>query len=402
MDNHNQDPKRIILNALYYDKSHSISELSQLIGKSIPSTTKALNELLLAKIIVEDGLAPSTGGRRPARYSINTALECYIISVAVDQHYASAVLYNLANTEITPVMTEKIEGANTFMMIVNVIQQVIDCHVYPTSFILGIGISMPGFVDNQQGTNTSYEGIDAKLYNIKQEIENIFEIPTYFENDSTAIAIAEQKFGKARETSHALIINIGWGVGLGIIVDNKLFRGYSGYAGEFSHIPLSDSNKLCSCGKRGCLEVEASLSAAVQFAEERLQKGDKSKLEESFSNDQLEQSTLLIHAALSGDQLAIAALSKSAYMLGKGIATLIHIINPQKIVLSGRGADAGQLLMPQIQTAINEFCIPRISQKTSIEISELSAKAQLIGSACIVFEYAVSKFLHQDKRNKLN
>ncbi len=398
MDTKSHNPKAIILNSLYYNKSSSILELSQLIGKSIPSTTKAINELLAENIIAEDGLAPSTGGRRPARYCINTALESYILSVAVDQHYVTAELYNLSNTAITPIMTEKIEGVNTFQMIVNVIQQVIDWNAYPNDAILGIGISMPGFVDNQQGTNTSYEGIDSKLYNIKQEIQNIFNIPTYFENDSTAIAIAEQKFGKARDTSHALIINIGWGVGLGIIVDSKLFRGYSGYAGEFSHIPLSDSKKLCSCGKRGCLEVEASLSAAVLYAEERLQKGDKSKLEESFTHDQLEQSTLLIQAALRGDQLAIAALSKSAYMLGKGIATLIHIINPQKIILSGRGAEAGQLLMPQIQTAVNEFCIPRISQKTSIEISELGAKAQLIGSACIVFEYSLNKFVNQERQ----
>ncbi|MEJ5053069.1 ROK family protein [Sphingobacterium sp. MYb382] len=388
--------KEMIINSLYYNKSHSISELSLLIGKSIPSTTKVLNELVQSQLIIEAGYAPSTGGRRQARYIINTEINRYMLAVAMDQHYVSAVLYNLANIEITPVIQRKNDPENTFEHLVEVIKEVISHRPEAKDHILGIGISMPGFVDNTLGINSSYEEGDSKLYNIEKEIEDIFEIPTYIENDSTAIAIAEQKFGKARDVSHALIINISWGVGLGIIVDNKLFRGYSGYAGEFSHIPLSDSNLLCSCGKRGCLEVEASLAAALRYAEERLLQGEKSKLAEYLDNDQLEDSASLIRAALNGDQLAISALSKSGYMLGKGIATLIHIMNPEKIILSGQGAEAGQFLMPQIQSAINEFCIPRISQKTSLEISELGSTAQRVGSACVVLEYSLSKLVNNN------
>ncbi|SUJ07737.1 Making large colonies protein [Sphingobacterium spiritivorum] len=144
--------------------------------------------------------------------------------------------------------------------------------------------------------------------------------------------------------------------------------------------------------KRGCLEVEASLSAAIQFSEERLQNGEKSILSQRLTDDKPGNSHLLIQSALEGDQLAISALAKCGYMLGKGIATLIHILNPEKIILSGRGSQAGSILMPQIQTAINEFCIPRIARKTAIRISELTDKAQLIGSACIVLEYSLSKF----------
>jgi len=124
--------------------------------------------------------------------------------------------------------------------------------------------------------------------------------------------------------------------------------------------------------------------------------GEKSKLAEYLDNDQLEDSASLIRAALNGDQLAISALSKSGYMLGKGIATLIHIMNPEKIILSGQGAEAGQFLMPQIQSAINEFCIPRISQKTSLEISELGSTAQRVGSACVVLEYSLSKLVNNN------
>src|SRR5690606_39883145 len=84
-------------------------------------------------------------------------------------------------------------------------------------------------------------------------------LPVYMDNDSSAIAIAELHFGAAKGLRDVMVVNVGWGIGLGMIVNGTLFRGHNGFAGEFSHIPLSDSNNLCSCGKRGCLEVDASL-----------------------------------------------------------------------------------------------------------------------------------------------
>ncbi|WP_293913499.1 MULTISPECIES: ROK family protein [unclassified Sphingobacterium] len=396
MDKSNLSHKELIINILYYNKAHSIAELSAKTKKSIPSISKIINELYYDQLIIDDGLAPSTGGRRPTRYSINPNLNKFILSVAVDQHYIRTVIYNMSNEEQIPILTTENNLNNadlTFQNIVESIEKTLNHGNYNQHNILGIGISMPGFVDNILGTNGSYADKNENLFHIKRNIEHKFQIPTFLENDSSAIAIAEQYFGKAKDTSHSLIINIGWGVGLGIIVDNKLFRGYSGYAGEFSHIPLSDSNKLCSCGKRGCLEVEASLSAAVEFAEEKLKSGEKSILAHQLTNDKPGNSHLLIQSSLEGDQLAISALAKSGYMLGKGIATLIHILNPEKIILSGRGSQAGSILMPQIQTAINEFCIPKIAQKTTITISNMTDRAQLIGSACIVLEYSLEKLV---------
>ncbi|MGJ1265667.1 ROK family protein [Sphingobacterium spiritivorum] len=397
MEKSNLSHKELILSILYYNKSHSIADLSIKTRKSIPSISKIINELYFNQIITEDGYAPSTGGRRPTTYKINSKLNKYILSIAIDQHYSRAVIFDLSNEARTPVfeVESNLNNPDTaFQHIIDLIKKTLGHDNYSSDNVLGIGISMPGFVDSKQGTNGSYKDKHGNLYHIKREIENRFQIPTFLENDSTAIAIAEHYFGKAKDISHALVINIGWGVGLGIIVDNKLFRGYSGYAGEFSHIPLSDSDKLCSCGKRGCLEVEASLSAAVQFAEERLQNGENSILSQQLTNDKPGNSRFLIQSALDGDQLAVFALAKSGYMLGKGIATLIHILNPQRIILSGRGSQAGSILMPQIQTAINEFCIPKIAQNTVIKVSDLTDKAQLIGSACIVLEYSLSKFAH--------
>lgn len=179
---------------------------------------------------------------------------------------------------------------------------------------------------------------------------------------------------------------MGWGIGLGMIINGRLYRGSNGYAGEFSHIPLSQSDNLCSCGKRGCLEVDASLSVIASKAKEALKSGVKSKLKEYFDLNEKNPGDYLLQAAQEGDQLAISLLAEASFTVGKGIATLIHIMNPQRVVISGRGAEAGKVLLAPISQALNEYCIQRLFENTEIVVSDLANRAELIGAATLVIE----------------
>jgi predicted NBD/HSP70 family sugar kinase len=116
---------------------------------------------------------------------------------------------------------------------------------------------MPGFINAIEGINYTY--LDAGGESLSKYICKATSINTYIDNDSSLIALAEQKFGIARSQQEVMVINLGWGIGLGMIIDGKIFRGYNGFAGELSHIPLSENGALCTCGKRGCLEAEASM-----------------------------------------------------------------------------------------------------------------------------------------------
>ena len=185
---------------------------------------------------------------------------------------------------------------------------------------------------------------------------------------------------------NALVVNIGWGVGLGLILNGELFRGHEGFAGEFSHIPFFQNGKLCSCGKMGCLETETSLLLIVEKAKEGIAAGRLTKLA-SLPVDNLElASDGIIKAVQQGDQFAVELFSKAGYNIGKGVAVLIHLLNPKIIILSGRGSSAGQIWQAPIQQALNEHCIPRLYQSTSIEISTLGVNAELIGAAALVME----------------
>jgi len=385
--------KEKILVYLYYLKELSIAGLSKSLSKSTPIVTKAINELLEQDIIVDKGLAASTGGRRAALYALNDHVDHLIISVSVDQFYTSIHLSNLKQEILAETSDIRLDlrDESAGDDILEHIKTFINQHKLKSDKIIGIGISMPGFVNAHLGVNDSFPDHNP-LHHLKNSIESKLNIPTIIDNDSRCVAWAEKEFGAGVDSTHTLVINLNWGVGLGIIINGEIFTGATGFAGEFSHIPLSNTNSLCSCGKRGCLEVEASLKSAIEQTEIAIQQGEYSiysTLIKTMSN----KNNALIEAAKIGDQLVIYHIGKIGFMIGKGISTLLHILNPNKVIISGRGAEIGNILGPQIQNAINEFSIPRIAKMTEIEISGLHKTAQQKGTAALVVEHYINRIL---------
>lgn len=377
--------KTSILRTLYFAPSQSIAEISDGVGKSVPLTTRAVNELTEEGWITNGGLRASTGGRRAAIFNLNLERHGCIIILAIDQHSFTITAFGLDNQPRLPLQTvqaELYESAKVYDQIIEALEHVIS--ELSDQEVLCIGITIPGFVDSADGVNSSFP-LSSPMYSLRQNVEDHFGVQTYLENDSSAIAIAEKYFGLTKQVSDSLVVNLNWGVGLGIIVQHKLFKGHSGFAGEFSHIPLANENKLCSCGKKGCLEVEASLASAMERIIYALKDGEESVLAKVYAKYGALTMENLLDAYQRGDQVTIVALKQIAHMLGKGIATLIHILNPQTIVISGRGAQFGEVLLPQIQSSVQEYCIPRLAKNTQIQISEIK-NIQLLGTACIAVQ----------------
>ncbi len=388
--NKNGDLLRIdIIKNLYYKYPQSLIELTKLTKKSLPVVTKAVNSLVDEGYIMEQGLAPSTGGRRASQFLLNTEKNKYIIAVAMDQLITRMTVYDLANTIIMPVKSLNLVIAtdpDALDKLVAFISENIALSGIDKKNILGVGIGMPGFISPEEGINHSYL-IPENDVNLRDYLSDKLDLTVCIDNDSSLIALAELRFGAAVGMSDVLVVNIGWGTGLGMILKGELYRGSSGNAGEFSHIPLSNTNILCFCGKRGCLEVETSLLVMTQKATAAIEAGEASVMTELFKDESKDVGEHFLDAARNQDPLAVSILSDSAFILGKGLATLIHIMNPKCIVLSGRGAIAGKIFLPPIQQAINEFCMPRMADHTSIIISQLAQNAELLASASLVIEH---------------
>ncbi len=379
--------RRKIIKHLYFGGSLSCTDLSLLTKKSVPLTARVLNELVEEGCVLETGLATSTGGRRPQMYSVRKDF-MYLVSVSMDQLITRMALLDMHNNYVVKPAQIDLRLTNNPQAL-HELREAIDDFIsrsgIPKEKIAGVGIGMPGFVDVSKGINHSF--LKVSEGNIVTYLESHIGLPVLIDNDSSLIALAELRLGAARNRQNVMVINISWGIGLGLILKGELFRGYNGFAGEFSHIPVFMNNKMCSCGKSGCLETEASLLILAEKAITELQQGKISLLKD-LPRDRVEETVqAIIEAAIKGDKFAVGLFSEAGYNIGRGIAILIHLLNPELVVLSGRGAAAGRLWLPPIQQAINEHCIPKIAENTEVTISTLCSQAGLTGAAALVMEH---------------
>ncbi len=386
MTEKNQLYRKKIIKHLYFSNMLSCADLSDKINKSLPVTTKMLGKLIEEGWVTETGFAASTGGRRAVMYSLLPDI-LYVVSVAMDQLITRIAILNMQNKQVAA--TELFElpllkNPQALDTLTEKIDEVITRSGISKNSIAGVGIGMPGFVDSAKGMN--YTFLEPEQGTLTQYLSSKIKLPVYIDNDSRLIALAELMFGAARTKKNAMVINVGWGVGLGMILNGELFRGHNGFAGEFSHIPLFLNNKLCSCGKSGCLETETSLLVVIEKANKGLKEGKISLLNE-LSVEHAEQAFQdIIKAAGKGDKFAVEILSESGYNIGRGVAILIHLLNPELVILSGRGSSAGRIWQAPIQQALNEHCIPRLASNTEIEISSLGYQAEVTGAAALVME----------------
>jgi len=376
-----------ILKELYFDDNLSCAELSIKIEKSLPVTSKLIEELISANKVVETGYAASTGGRRALTYAMQKDI-MYLVSVAMDQFVTKIAIMDMENNFVRPIQKIVLPlsaDPQPLQVLVEKMNELLKSSGINKEKFVGIGIGMPGFVDVKNGVNYSHLKLPGNK-SITKFITDRIGLPVFIDNDSSVIALAELRFGAAKGEKNAMVINIGWGVGLGLILSGELYRGHQGFAGEFSHIPLFLNKKLCWCGKAGCLETETSMLLILEEAREGLKAGRLSKLSSLPEDDPELACGSIIKAVDEGDQFAIELFSKAGYNIGKGVAILIHLLNPKKIILSGRGSSAGQIWRAPIQQSLNEHCIQRLYQSTSLEISTLGTQAALIGAVALVME----------------
>ncbi|MGZ3971075.1 MAG: ROK family protein [Mucilaginibacter sp.] len=378
--------KNTIIKQLYFDKVLSCADLSDLFNKSIPVISKAINELLAEGMVIEQGHAPSSGGRRAQTYSLKPDA-MYILAVAMDQLCTRMQLFNLLNQPVAKqlnIALELLNNPTSLSSLAYHINNYIACTNIDPDKIAGIGVGMPGFVNVKKGIN--YTHLESGDQTLTEYLALATGIPAHIDNDSSLIALAEQKFGLARSQDNVMVVNLGWGIGLGMIVGGQIFRGHNGFAGEFSHIPILEEGALCVCGKQGCLEAEASMLVVAQKAKQGIIHGRLSTLQAMKDESPEKMGDAIIDAASNGDQFAIDLLADAGYKIGKAMAILVHIMNPETIILSGRGSKVGKILLAPIQQAINKYCIPRLAANTSLHVSQLGFEAEIIGAAILVME----------------
>lgn len=378
---------RLIKN-LFTKGSNTAGEICNEVGISLPTVNSLLSDLMASGEVIKNGRAESQGGRKPDLYQLATDA-FYILSVDINKFRVRVAIYDSANTAVTEPAILKITLNNekeTFDRICDFVLEHKDKSGLENDKVIAVGISMPGLIDSINGVNHTYLKFGKK--SLVENFESRLGRKVFLENDARAMTLAEFKFGHNDNYKNVLGIFIGWGIGLGILIDGKIYQGASGFAGEFSHSPIFDSSDItCSCGKKGCLESVASGTAIVRMARQAIATDSDSILARMTrdNNDEIEP-YLVVDAALAGDQRAITILSEVGLDLGRGISILIQLLNPELIIIGGSVAEAKQYLITPIQQALNIYSMAKARENTQLTLYKLGKEVGLLGGVAVVNE----------------
>lgn len=380
--------KTKILNYLYFNGARTNSEISKEFELSLPTSINLLNNLINEEIVIKKGPGNSAGGRRPDLFALNKNT-FLILSIHIERFLIRLAIFNNDNEILFEKMVPITISSNSEIVeiLYHHAQDLLTTSKISKEILVGLGVSMPGLVSMETGKNLTYFLKDQKSKSLQQRLEDKFIKPVVIFNDANSACLAEYRFGLAKNKRDVLVISMDWGIGLGIIMGGQLQMGTSGFAGEFGHIPIVENGELCYCGKAGCLETVASGIALVKKARESLRAGIPSVLNKTL-NDKLDnlEPNLIINAANQGDQFAISLLSEIGSNLGKGLATLIQIFNPEEIILGGQIAEAKQFIITPVQQSINLYSKIQLNNDVTITLSELGKKSSLLGVTLAVME----------------
>ncbi|MCX8029251.1 MAG: ROK family protein [Brevinematales bacterium] len=246
--------------------------------------------------------------------------------------------------------------------------------------IKAIGIGVPGPVDFERGVIKDMPAISgAKNVNIVEEIRKTFGKPTFVDNDANNFALGEIVFGVARGRKYVVGITIGTGIGGGIVVDGKIYRGARNYAGEVGHMVVVPNGLQCNCGKFGCWEAYGSATAIIRNALSYKKRDIQTKL--STISDERIDAKVVFDLAREGDEFCNGILQSAFFYIGIGIASIVNILNPEIVVIGGGVSTAGDFLLDPVKKVAFENMLPPLRENIEIVLSRFGNNAGMLGAA---------------------
>lgn len=376
--------KKNILAYLANIQEATIADLSRELNISVPTVTKLVAELREDKYLTDQGKIETAGGRRPSVFGLAPDA-FYFLGADVRRRRIDFVVLDFKGNVIHKKEGVPFKLENSLESLEKVcveIENFVSEIEIDKEEIIGIGISLTGRVDPANGYSYTYFNFSETP--LTDVLQKRLGVRTYIENDSRAMMYAEKIFGVVKDEKNVLFLNLGRGVGVGMVFDDKLYYGKTGFAGEFGHIPLFDNEELCHCGKKGCLETEASGIALEKMFVERVSAGETSVLCEKWKAGEDVLLYDIIEAANNDDVLSISMISEIAEKLGRGVGVLINLLNPELVVVGGSLSLVGDYLMLPLKTAINKYSLSLVSKDTRFKVSKLGERASVIGVAMLV------------------
>lgn len=374
-----------ILNIIKNNPSATRSQLAEVTGLTPPAITGIIRELIDRGFVREVGLGRSYGGRKPVKLEINEN-KGYVIGIEVTRQEVTIGVADLIN------MPHHIERQSADMScpdksiadLINIIKKIQDDSPKP---ILGVGIAFPGLLKSRSGiiTRSVNLGSSWNNYNVRAALTEAVNIPIYMDNNSNVAALAEKYFGYGKTYENLVYVNVGEGISAGILADDSIIQGYSGYAGEVGHTVVVPQGPLCNCGNRGCLEALCGIPALLCKVNSEIR-----FINESDSLYSLWRQKKYINF----DDLKAAARVKDSYSynvfrqvgryLGVALANIINLYNPDVIFIGGKLSQASDVFWDVMIDSIHSNAFPDIARTTDIKLSKLGESSGVAGACALV------------------
>lgn len=344
--------RKQIIAHLSAKQESTIPELSETLNISIPKASELTMGLLHDGLLTELGQKTEGIGRKAIAYGLNKN-SCWFLGVEIRKYKINIGLMGFDKSleqSTLNIPFPFLDPHESLEAIVKEINSFLQASHIPKEKIAGVGLSVAGRINVKKGEIlTFYHFADAP---VKKMLEESLQLPVYLDNDSRTIAYGEYFFGKTPAPENMLVVNLDYGLGVGIFINGKPVYGTSGYAGELGHIPLFNNEKICFCGKKGCMETEASGLALIEYLTGKMKEGSSSRLSSVFARKGFLELEDIVQAVNHGDNLAIEGIAEIGYKLGKGLAVAINLFNPSAIILGGVLSMIGDPFLLPVRTSI--------------------------------------------------
>jgi predicted NBD/HSP70 family sugar kinase len=381
--------RSIVLNVIKTDGPIARAKVARQTGLSPATVTGITAELIEEKLVFEKNMGDSSGGRRPILLAINPS-GGYVIGIKLTETQAIGALTDLEATVIVK-RTDHLRGRDPSIIIKQLsllASELLRKAGLPKNKLLGIGIGLAGIIDSEQGILRQSPFFGWHDLPLGKLLQSQVHVPVYVDNDVNTLTLAEMWFGGGQGLDSFLIVTVGRGVGLGIVVNGQFYRGAKGGAGELGHTVIDPNGPPCECGKNGCLEAFVGDPGLVRMAKEAINRGEITGPITNIND--------LLAKAQANEAGTRAIFARAGNILGQVIANLINIFNPQKIIISGEGTRAGELLFGSMRDSIAHNVMPDLAKDTSIQIDAWGDDAWARGAASLVLRQLFVSPLHKE------
>ncbi|MBA3470014.1 MAG: ROK family transcriptional regulator [Herpetosiphonaceae bacterium] len=374
--------RRLILRTIYDQGAISRVDISRMTQLTRTTVSANVSEMLDEGLVEEVGTGESVGGKPPTLLSLAEDSRHLIGLDLASGTLRGAVISMRGKVRHQASVALPGQGGEAVLAAV---YQLIDQLIASTSSpILGIGIGAPGIIDAAQGMVRQAVNLDWRELPLRTILTKRYSLPVHVANDSHVAAIAEYTFGVHKNVGNLVVVKIGRGIGMGMVLNGRLFYGDGGGAGEIGHVVVVDHGTLCRCGSFGCLETVASSQAIIQQARTMAHHQPESKLHALVSQGHELTMVDVVAAHHAGDTTLQPIITNVGRYLGSALAFVVGTLNINHVIIAGTVAGFGQALLEPLNAQLQRRTLATLAHQTMIEQSTLGPDIVTLGAAALL------------------